>query len=67
MLSFHELEDILLSIELFMNNRPLTYIEEEFKKPASTPHMLVRGDKVTLLEESDEVVEVTQGRIQDTL
>ena len=60
MLSFQELEDVLLSIELFMNNRPLTYIGEEFEKPAITPNMLIRGERVTLLEESDEVVDVTR-------
>ena len=60
MLSFQELEDVLLSIEIFMNNRPLTYIGEEFEKPAITPNMLIRGERVTLLEENDEVVEVTR-------
>ena len=35
-----------------MNNRPLTYIGEEFEKPAITPNTLIRGERVTLLEES---------------
>ena len=60
MLSFQELEDTLLSIELFMNNRPLTYIGEEFEKPAITPNILIRGERATLLEESDEAVDATK-------
>ena len=40
MLSFQELEDVLLGIEVFVNNRPLTYIGEEFEKLAITLYML---------------------------
>ena len=35
-LSFQELEDVLLDIENFMNNRPITYQGEDLEKPALT-------------------------------
>ena len=60
MLSFQELEDMLLSIEVFINNRMLTYIGETFEKPAITWNMHIRGERVTLLEEYDEMMDVTR-------
>ena len=37
LLTYPELEEILLDIECFMNNRPLTYMGEEFEGRAITP------------------------------
>ena len=40
-LTEQELEEILLHIEIVLNNRPLTYIEEDIQMPVSTPKYFV--------------------------
>ena len=45
MLTFSELEETLLDVECFMNNRPLTYLGEEFEDRAITPNILLRADQ----------------------
>ena len=57
LLRYHELEDVLLDIECFMNNRPLCYIEEEFDQPVLTPNILLRGSPADYLEEDTEETE----------
>ena len=52
MLTFEELEDILLDVECFMNDRPLVYIGEEFDRPVIIPNILTRGERNTYLEEN---------------
>ena len=42
-LHFHELEEILLDVELAMNNQPICYQGEEFDQPVITPNLLIRG------------------------
>lgn len=37
LLRFEELEEVLLDVESFLNNRPLCYIGEEFETPVITP------------------------------
>ncbi|XP_028399997.1 uncharacterized protein LOC114523318 [Dendronephthya gigantea] len=43
MLTFPELEEVLLDVECLMNNRPLCYQGEEFEQPVITPNLLLRG------------------------
>ena len=57
LLTFQELEEILLDIECFMNNRPLAYLDEEFEQSAITPNILIPGEPTTHLEESDNSLE----------
>ena len=40
-LTWAELENVLLDIEIILNNRPLTYIEEEIDYPILTPNSLI--------------------------
>ena len=40
-LTWAELEEVLLDIEIILNNRPLTYIEEEIDYPILTPNSLI--------------------------
>ena len=56
-MTFQELEEILLDIECFMNNRPLAYLDEEFEQSAITPNILIPGEPTTPLEESDNSLE----------
>lgn len=51
LLNYNELEDTLLDVECFMNNRPLCYIGEEFDRPVLTPNILLRGTPTRFLEE----------------
>ncbi len=57
LLTFEELEEVLLDVECFMNNRPLCYQGEEFEKPVITPNLLLRGQPATFLEEDVEAMD----------
>ena len=48
-LTWAELEEVLLDIEIILNNRPLTYIEEEIDYPILTPNSLILGPDVDFL------------------
>ena len=56
LLTFPELEEVLLDVECFMNNRPLCYQGEEFEKPVITPNLLLRGQPANYLEEDVEAM-----------
>ena len=43
MMTWAELEEVLLDIEIILNNRPLTYIEEVIDKPILTPNSSILG------------------------
>ena len=45
-LTWAELEEVLLDIKIIINNRPLTYIEEEIDHPILTPNNLILGRDV---------------------
>ena len=45
-----ELDETLLDVECFMNNRPLTYLGEELEDIAGRPNILVRGEPTYCLE-----------------
>ena len=43
MLSWSELQDVLLDVEVTMNNRPLSYVKEDIQLPILTPNLLQFG------------------------
>ena len=45
-MAWAELEEVLLDIKIILNNRPLTYIEEEMDYPILTPNSLILGRDV---------------------
>ena len=51
LLTFEELEETLIDVEVFMNNRPLSYIGEECENPVLTPNVLLKGVPAKFLEE----------------
>ena len=53
LLTFQELDKILLDVEMTMTNRPLMYQGDEFKKPVLTP---LRGEAIPILVEDLENV-----------
>ena len=61
LLTYQELEEVLLDVEMTMNNRPLLYQGEEFEKPVLTPNTLLRGVPIPILEEDLEKIEEENG------
>ena len=45
-LRWSELEEVLLDVEINMNNRPLTYTEEDIQRSILTPNSMVLGTKM---------------------
>ena len=50
-LSWNELESVLLDVEVNLNNRPLTYIEDDIQYPILTPNSMLLGRDTVILEE----------------
>ena len=50
-LNLNKLEEILSDIEINLNNRPLTYLEDDVAFPVLTPSSLILGQPTTLPEE----------------
>ena len=51
LLTFQELEEVILDVECTMNNHPLCYQGEEFEEQVITPNVLLRGKSAIVLEE----------------
>ena len=49
-MKFNELKEILLDVEMTMNNRPLSYVEDDLQLPVLTPNMMLISDRNALLE-----------------
>ena len=41
MLTWEELSEVLLDVEIVMNNRPLSYMEEDVQLPTLTPNSML--------------------------
>ena len=57
MLQNHELEDVLLDVESFLNNRSLHYVGEELDQQLLTLNILLHGSPADYLEEDTEETE----------
>jgi len=42
-LTFDELKEVLLDVEVALNNRPLSYIEEDMQLPVLTPASMLHS------------------------
>ena len=51
-LSWRELEEVLLDIENTLNNRPLTYVEDDVEYPVLTPNVLIIGQNLSLPDQN---------------
>jgi hypothetical protein len=56
-LTYKELQDVLLDIQIVLNNHPLTYCEDDVKLPVLTPNLLILGKANYLLELPSEEIE----------
>lgn len=51
-LHWSELEEVLLDVEINMNNRPLTYIEEDIQYPILTSNNMILGRDTKIVDEN---------------
>ena len=51
-LSWRELEEVLLDVENTLNNRPLMYVEDDIEYPILTPNTLIIGQNLLLPKEN---------------
>ena len=51
-LTWSELEEVILDSEIALNNRPLSYVEEDIQLPVLTPQSMMFGQP-NLLPEGD--------------
>ena len=49
-LRWSELEEVLLDVEINVNNRPLTYIEEDIQYPILTPNSMILGRDTKMVD-----------------
>ena len=56
LLTFQELEEVILDVECTVNNRALCYQGEEFEEQVTTPNVLLRGKPAIVLDEDLEKV-----------
>ena len=63
-LSWSELEEVILDIELALNNRPLSYVEDDVQLPILTPNVVMFGVPNHLPDEDADTVEDADLRIR---
>lgn len=51
-LTWNELEEVILDVEVAVNNRPLSYVEDDVQLPVLTPNVMMYGQP-NLLPEAD--------------
>ena len=56
-LAWSELEEVILDVEITLNNRPLTYLEDDVQLPTLTPHAMMFGQPNQLPEEDPDAIE----------
>ena len=56
-LSWQELEEVLLDIEITLNNRPLNYLDDDIQFPILTPNTLAFREETLNLEEDISMLE----------
>ena len=56
-LSFEEMEDVLLDVEITLNNRPLSYVEDDIQLPILTPNSLIYNSSLIPEEDPDNIEE----------
>ena len=47
----------MLDIELTLNNRPMTYVEDDVQLPLLTPNTLIHGMNIVNLEEASDNID----------
>ena len=50
-LTWYELEEIVMEVEITLNNKPLSYIEDDIQMPILTPNTMIYGTAISEVEE----------------
>ena len=50
-LTWYELEEIVMEVEITLNNKPLSYIEDDIQMPILTPNTMIYGIAISEVEE----------------
>ena len=56
-LRWHELEEVILDVEITLHNRPLGYVEDDVQMPVLTPSAMLYGQPNQLPKEEAEAIE----------
>ena len=57
-LKFSELEEVILDVEVALNNRPLSYVENDLQFPVLTPNVMMFGkDSLLPTEDPNQIVD----------
>ena len=55
-LKLPELKEVMLNVETILNNRPLSYVEDDIQMPELTPNVMMLGSNNVLLQEDIEAI-----------
>lgn len=61
-LYLNELEEVLLDVEIAVNNRPLSYVEDDVQLPILTPNLMMYGQSNVLPETEVDSIKETELR-----
>ena len=68
-LTMVETQEVIIDIEINMNNRPLTYLDDDIEQPILTPNVLLRGQIINVpdiqLEEDNPDIQKRQRYINN--
>ena len=57
-LKFSELEEVILDVEVALNNRPLSYVEDNLQFPVLTPNVMMFGkDNLLPTEDPNQIID----------
>ena len=57
-LKFSELEEVILDVEVALNDRPLSYVEDDLQFPVLTPNVMMLGkDNLLPTEDPNQIVD----------
>jgi hypothetical protein len=61
-LTWKELQEVILDVEICLNNRPLAYVEDDHELPVLTPNAMVTGQPTILAVDDEESTEEEEMR-----
>jgi hypothetical protein len=61
-LTWKELQEVILDVEICLNNRPLAYVEDDPELPVLTPNVMITGQHSILAVEDEEFTEEEEMR-----
>ena len=61
-LTWKELQEVILDVEICLNNRPLAYVEDDHELPVLTPNAMITGQPTILAVDDEESTEEEEMR-----